>query len=158
MYPMILTDEGLAVIKRFEGLRLKAYQDGVGLWTIGYGHRHNVQEGDVITLEQANNFLSQDVAMVVGQVRNALLKTLGNNQFSALVSFTFNVGFHNFSTSTLLKLIHEEKMAEAADQFLRWEYAGEEKEPGLVERRTAERALFLKQNSPIIIPHGSAVT
>jgi lysozyme len=145
MYPMILTDEGLAVIKRFEGLRLKAYQDGVGLWTIGYGHRHNVQEGDVITLEQANNFLSQDVAMVVGQVRNALLKT-------------FNVGFHNFSTSTLLKLIHEEKMAEAADQFLRWEYAGEEKEPGLVERRTAERALFLKQNSPIIIPHGSAVT
>lgn len=149
---MIFNDDGLALVKKFEGLRLKAYQDGVGLWTIGYGHRHEVQEGDIITEQKAIDLLTQDLALIGGQVKRALQKTLNNNQFSALVSFTFNVGIGNFSTSTLLKLIHQEQIYEAADQFLRWEYAGEEKEPGLIERRTAERALFLMPMSPVIIP------
>lgn len=141
---MVFNEAGLALVKKFEGLRLKAYQDGVGLWTIGYGHRHDVQEGDIITEQDADQFLTQDLSLISGQVKRVLEKTLSNNQFSALVSFTFNVGIGNFAQSTLLKLIHAEKIYEAADQFLVWHYAGEESEPGLVQRRSAERELFTK--------------
>ena len=140
---MVLNEAGIALIQKFEGLRLSAYQDGVGLWTVGYGHRQGVKEGDVITEVQATQLLMQDLNTVCMGVKRLLQKTLGNNQFSALVSFTYNVGIGNFETSTLLKLIHQEQLFEAADQFLRWDFAGEEIEEGLLERRTAERALFL---------------
>lgn len=149
---MNLTEEGINLIKKHEGLRLRAYRDGVGLWTIGYGHREDCHEGDTCTQFQADDWFKSDTDKFCVMIKHYLQKTLNNNQFSALVSFVFNVGIANFASSTMLKLIHAEKMAEAADQFLRWDYAGEEIEPGLVIRRTDERALFLKPVAPTIIP------
>ena len=127
---------GLKLIESFEGLRLTAYQDSVGIWTIGYGHTKGVKQGQTITQQQAEAFLQQDLAVAEAAV-NRLVLTLSDNQFAALVSFTFNLGAGN-----LTKLL-KNGLAAAADRILLFDHAGGKALPGLTRRRTAERALFL---------------
>ncbi len=127
---------GLKLIESFEGLRLTAYQDSVGIWTIGYGHTKGVKQGQTITQQQAEAFLQQDLAVAEAAV-NRLGLTLSDNQFAALVSFTFNLGAGN-----LTKLL-KNGLAAAADRILLFDHAGGKALPGLTRRRTAERALFL---------------
>lgn len=135
---------GLDLIKSFEGLRLSAYRDSVGIWTIGYGHTKGVKPGDTITVEQANDFLREDLRDAERAVNDLTFLNLTQNQFDALVSFTFNLGRGNLQASTLLRRVNEGDFEGAAEEFLRWTKAGGKVLPGLVRRREAERALFLK--------------
>ena len=137
------SDQGLALTEQFEGLQLTAYQDPVGVWTIGYGHTgSDVQPGLTITQEQASDLLLQDVAGAVAAVNRLVTIPLTQNQFDALVDFTFNVGQGNLASSTLLRELNAGNTEGAADQFLVWVYAKGVELPGLVTRRQAEAALF----------------
>ena len=91
---MVISSEGIAFIKQHEGLYLRAYNDGVGVMTIGYGHTKNVKSGDVITLEQAETFLRSDLKEFEEAV-NGLNLDLKQNQYDSLVSFLFNVVVSN---------------------------------------------------------------
>lgn len=137
------TEEGLENLKRFEGLRLEAYQDSAGVWTIGYGHTAQVQPGQHITAEQAEQFLRQDLEDAENLVRHGVTRPLNDNQYSALTSFAYNVGSDQFLSSTLLRLLNQGDLGGAAEQFSRWTHADGQELPGLVARRQAERALFL---------------
>jgi GH24 family phage-related lysozyme (muramidase) len=141
---------GLQLVKEFEGLarrlpdgRIAAYLDAVGIPTIGYGHTKDVQIGQMIDVKKAEAFLLDDLEVAESGVENLVKVSLSDNQFSALVSFAFNVGTGALARSTLLKQLNRGNYKGAADQFLRWVRAGGRKLPGLVRRRQAERKLFL---------------
>jgi GH24 family phage-related lysozyme (muramidase)/uncharacterized protein YcbK (DUF882 family) len=143
-----ITDEGVELIKHFEGLRTTAYRDPVGIWTIGYGHTSmagppTVYQGMTITAAEAEAILRQDLDKFELGVVNAL--TIGTNpdQFSAMVSFSFNVGLTAFRNSTLLRKHNDGDFAGAANEFPRWVYADGQVLPGLVRRRNAEQAMYL---------------
>ena len=141
------------LVIRFEGRRLAAYKDPSGVPTIGFGTTvypdgDRVRLGDAISASEAREYLAFDCARFARGV-SALVAGLGlsQNQFDALVSFTYNVGLGAFEDSTMLKLLRRKKFRAAADEFPRWDKAtvkGVKKVlPGLVKRRAAERALFL---------------
>ncbi|OVE50547.1 lysozyme [Chromobacterium violaceum] len=135
---------GISLIKQFEGVRLAAYQDLVGVWTIGYGHTGpDVKAGMTITQQQADQLLAADLEKFETGVRKAVIVPLNANQFSALVSFSYNLGLGNLRSSTLLRLLNKGDYDGAAAQFPRWNRAGGQAVPGLTRRRKAEQALFL---------------
>lgn len=141
---MQLGAAGLALIKQFEGCRLTAYQDQRGIWTIGYGHTGpEVVEGLTWTRGQADAALLSNTHTA----SNALLRlvdiAMTQNQFDALTSLVFNIGVGNFGSSTLLKLLNQNHVPQAADQFLVWDHVNGVPDPGLLRRRQAEQALFL---------------
>ena len=140
---------GLQLIKDFEGFRNYAYDDGVGVWTIGYGTTiypdgRKVKRGDRCSLDEAEKFLRFDLKNFEDAVSNAVRVTLTQNQFDALVSFTYNVGAGALRSSTLLKKLNRGDMKGAAFEFEKWNKAGGKVMAGLTRRRLAERALFLK--------------
>ena len=136
--------KGLALTKQFEGLRLGAYQDSVGIWTIGYGHTGlDVHPKLTITEERANELLLKDVASAVDSVNHLVSVALTQNQFDALVDFVFNVGAAKFAGSTLLREINSGNFAAAAAQLLLWCHGGGVVLPGLLQRRKAAESLFL---------------
>ena len=138
---------GLALTKQFEGLVLTAYQDSVGVWTIGYGHTGtDVKQGLTITEDQATILLAADVAWAVTCVNKSVTSAINQNQFDALVDFTFNLGCNSLGQSTLLKMVNAGDFAGAAGQFLRWNKAGGKVLAGLTKRRQAEADLF---NTPV---------
>lgn len=140
---------GLALIKDHEGLSLVAYQDPVGVWTIGYGHTKTVVPGAFITKEIAHTLLLEDVQEAETCVYNSVKVPISQSMFDALVSFIFNLGCTKFRNSTLLKLLNEGNYLPAADEFPRWRLAGGRILPGLVRRRAMEQALFLSNLSLI---------
>lgn len=141
---MSISNKGKNLIKEFEGLRLTAYQDSVGVWTIGYGHTGNVSKGQVITQAQADAFFDSDVQKFVNGVRSAVGNTqLTQGQFDALVSFSYNLGLGNLQKSTLLKKVKANPNDKSIrDEFLKWVKAGGVTLQGLVRRRTAEADLY----------------
>mgnify|MGYP003366972558 CR=1 FL=1 len=142
---MITGETGLELIKEFEGLRLTAYLCPAQVWTIGYGHTAGVRQGDVIIEAQADAFLRHDLAASELAVGRRVTALLNQNQFDALVSFTFNLGAGNLSRSSLLQKLNAGDYAGAAEEFLRWNRAGGKPLAGLSRRRAAERALFLTE-------------
>ncbi len=139
-----INDAGLNLIKQSEGLELEAYVCPAGVLTIGYGTTKDVYAGQRITQAEAEAFLRRDVERFEQAVRELVKVPLTSNQFSALVSFVYNVGEGAFADSTLLKKLNERDYQGAAEQFLRWVKGdGGESLPGLVTRREAERKLFL---------------
>ena len=138
--------EGINLIKKYEGCNLTAYKCPAGVYTIGYGHTNGVKKGDVITQEQAEKFLEEDIKIF----ETALVAfvspyyDLKQNEFDALISLVFNIGIKKFKNSTLLKKLIAKDRAGAAKQFDFWVYAKGIKLKGLCARRTAEKALFLK--------------
>jgi|SRR5690554_303043 len=138
-----ISPAALHLIKHYEGLRLKAYQDDVGVWTIGWGHTKTARKGMVVTESQAEALLLDDIAEHARGVAGALKVKVKQHQFDALVSFAFNVGVSALANSTLLKLLNSGNIHGAASQFDRWVYAGGVKLNGLVARRKAERILFM---------------
>lgn len=138
-----VSENGLALIKEFEGCRLEAYQDSVGVWTIGYGSTIGVKPGMVITQDQADARLKLDAANAVACVNRKVGPALTQNQFNALVSFVFNLGCAALAGSTLLRLINAGELAAAANEFPKWCHAGAQILPGLVARRETEQKLFL---------------
>lgn len=138
------SQNGQVLIEKFEGLRLTAYQDMVGVWTIGYGHTGpDVKPGLVISQQQAVQLLINDLARFNNGVNALVTVKLNQNQFDALVSFSYNLGLGSLQNSTLLRLLNAGNFQAAADQFPRWDRAGGKEVAGLLARRNAERALFL---------------
>ena len=141
---MNISDEGLGLIKKFEGLRLDVYDDVAGKPTIGYGHLIKPGETfDRITEDQADSLLLADVQTTVKCVTNLVRTAVSQNEFDALVCFAYNLGCRALQNSTLLRLINVGDMEGAAEQFLRWDMAGGMPVQGLTNRRIAERAIFL---------------
>jgi lysozyme len=137
-------DRGRTLIKEFEGRHLKAYQDPVGIWTIGFGHTGRVKPGQVITPAEAEALLVLDLAHADACVNSNVSVAIAQAQFDALTSFVYNLGCGAFRRSTLLRLINAGEMQAAADQFPRWNKAGGNVLRGLTRRREAERRLFLE--------------
>lgn len=142
---------GLDLIKQFEGWRANAYPDpatGGSPWTIGYGHttaagRPTVAPGLKITKAEGEEILRNDLRAVEAAVAKAVKVTLTQNQFDALVSFTFNLGEGNLRKSTLLKKVNANDFVGAAKEFAKWNKAAGKVMPGLTRRRQAESAMFL---------------
>ncbi|WP_336950860.1 lysozyme [Acinetobacter sp. AS167] len=145
---MKTSNSGIDLIKGFEDLRLKAYDDGVGVWTIGYGttaiNGIAVKKSDTCTAEQAKSYMAQDLRKFESAVNTALKVPLNQNQFDALVSLTYNIGISAFKSSTLLKKLNVKDYKGAAEQFPRWNRGGGRVLNGLIKRRKIEMELFLK--------------
>lgn len=141
---MNISQKGIDLIKNFEGCRLNAYKCPAGVWTIGYGHTGSeVKPGLKITQAEAEKILKSDLVVHCNNVSKLVKVPLNQNQFDALVSFEYNVGYGNFSKSTLLKLLNQKKYKEASGQFEKWVYANKKILSGLVKRRKAEKDLFI---------------
>lgn len=141
-------EKGIALIKEFEGCRLGAYRDSVGVWTIGYGWTHPVDGkpvglGMVISQETAERLLKNGLVSYERDVMKVVRVPLTQEQFDALVSFAYNLGSRSLSSSTLMRKLNAGDYAGAAEEFLRWDKAGGKVLPGLTRRRAAERKLFL---------------
>ena len=142
---MNLNKDGLDLIKNFEGCKLTVYADGAGLPTVGYGHMDRTMTiGNTIDQEEANTLLDVDLTRTENVLRKYIKVIITDNQFSALVSLAFNIGVGNFVKSTLLKLVNEEEFDDAAKEFMKWDHLGQDLSVGLMRRREAEKALFLK--------------
>lgn len=140
---MQISSAGVSLVKEFEGLRLTAYQDSVGVWTIGYGHTLNVYQGMVISEAQAVQFLNDDIRSHAMGIFNYITVKLTQNQFDALVSFHFNLGAYILDGSLLLTLINSRQFFAAAEEMKKYNRAGGQVLQGLVRRRQAEVDLFL---------------
>lgn len=139
---MKTSQRGIELIKKHEGLRLAAYLCPAGIPTIGYGHTKGVKLGQVISEEEAEQLLREDLAASEMEVERHNLR-INQNQFDALVSFVFNVGAGNFRSSTLLKRIKENpNHPDIRNQFNRWVYGGGRILKGLVKRRNDEAKLY----------------
>lgn len=134
--------DGVELIRHFEGCRFNAYLCPAGVWTIGYGHTAGVKEGDSIDQEAAEAFLIEDLETFEQAVMRLVEVPLTQQQFDALVSWTFNLGAGNLAESTLLKKLNNYQYAEVPEQMMRWVRAGGKVLDGLVRRRAAEAALF----------------
>jgi lysozyme len=158
---MQMSTHGLELLEQWEGFKANVYKDSAGLPTIGVGHlltKSELSSGKIVinglpvqysnglTDQQVLNLLSQDVKPAEKAVNNGVKVTLNQNQFDALVSFTFNVGVGAFTSSTLLKVLNQQQYTEIPTQLLRWTRAGGQVVPGLVNRRQNEINLW---NAPI---------
>lgn len=143
---MMTSQDGIDLIKKFEGCRLTAYQDSVGVWTIGYGSTKDIKKGMKISKLMADGFLRDDLEEAEEAVNELVDADLTQNEFDALASFTFNLGRGNLANSTLLKKLNAGDKSGASEEFTRWVYAGGKELEGLVRRRKAEQALFKGEN------------
>ncbi|USA54392.1 lysozyme [Acinetobacter sp. C32I] len=149
-FEMSISAHGINLITSFEDLKLHAYDDSVGVWSIGFGTTVyptgvRVKQGDYCTSEQAKSFFQHDLKYFQKAVNEAVTVPLSQNQFDALVSLAYNIGSNAFKNSTLLKYLNALAYQDAADQFLVWNKGGGKVLKGLVRRREAERKLFLKR-------------
>jgi len=143
---MKINARGLEIIKYYEGCRLKAYKCPAGVLTIGYGHTRGVKEGDVITQEQAEEYLKEDLKVYETHVMSLNDKyNWSSNEFSALVSFAFNIG-----SITQLTARGSRSKEEIADKMLLYDYAGGKRITGLGARRETERELFLTPDEVVL--------
>jgi lysozyme len=145
---MVVSLFGVDIICGFEGKRLAAYDDGVGVWTIGFGttvypNGIKVKKGDTCTEAQAKAYMAHDLKKFESAVNNTVKVPLNQNQFDALVSLAYNIGTNAFSKSTLVKKLNANDIRGAADQFDVWVNAGGKRMQGLVNRRAREKALFI---------------
>jgi len=142
-----ISQEGLDLIKGFEGLRAEAYLCPAGVWTIGYGHTKEVKQGDTITQDEAGDLLMQDLGFAEKAVRENVKIPLTQNQYDALVSFVYNVGINAFEKSTLLRKLNSGDYSGTSKEFDRWIYASGKRLKGLENRRAKEGELFLSNFS-----------
>ena len=143
---MHISDEGVALVKKFEGCKLEAYYDAVDDLTIANGRTKGVKAGDTCTQEQADAWLEEELEEYGGYVNDAVKVPLTQNQFDALVAWTYNLGPTNLNNSTMLKVLNENKLDEVPAQMRRWNKAGNKVLEGLERRRLAESMLF--ENNP----------
>ena len=146
---MRLSQNGVSFIKSHEALRLKAYQDSKGVWTIGWGHTKNVHPGDVITREQAEQFIRDDFAWVERTLNTDLVASrdkplVTQNEFDALCSLVFNIGSDAYLESTVRRKIKQGDKMAAARAFKMWVYSNHKFIQGLANRRADEVRLFLQ--------------
>ena len=146
---MSVSNLGVDLICGFEGKRLVAYDDGVGVWTIGFGttiypNGIKVKKGDTCTEAQAKSYMAHDLKKFEQAVNGAVTIPLNQNQFDVLVSLAYNIGTNAFKNSTLVKKLNAGDYRGAADQFDVWVNAGGKRMQGLVNRRAKEKEVFLR--------------
>lgn len=146
----MISKDGMEVIRNFEGFRSHAYQDSVGVWTIGYGHTKNVQPTDIVSTAQGYRILAYELVEYENYVKNYVTVPLHQHQFDALVSWTYNLGPTNLKNSTLLKVLNKGRYDLVPDEIRRWNKAGGKVLEGLVKRREAEAQLFAGESNGII--------
>lgn len=144
-----LSDNGMKLLEQFEGLRLEAYLDSANIYTIGYGtikypNGSKIKKGDKVTKAQAKQYKLHDLKEFENTVNTSVNVQLSQNQYDALVSLSYNIGSGAFKNSTLLKKLNDSDYKGAAEQFLVWNKVNSKRVQGLVNRREAERNLFLK--------------
>ena len=150
---MQASQECKTLIKRFEGCRLTAYQCSAGKFTIGYGHTGaDVSKGMTISQKQADELFEQDLVKFEQYVSKLVKVSLNQNQFDALVSWTYNLGPGNLGSSALLKELNAGNYDKVPVQMNRWVFSGKVKLPGLIERRAIEAELFANPIVPIAKP------
>jgi lysozyme len=137
-------------LKRWEGLRLEAYKDGGGVWTIGYGHTKGVKPGDTITLEEAKQLLDADLLIYEKAVNSGVKRPITQNQYDAFVSLCYNIGTNGFQGSTALRRFNAGDIDGAAEALTWWNKDNGKVIQGLVNRRYAEKELFLTPDT--IVP------
>lgn len=145
MNNLTYSNNGLAMTAYFEAgniVPLTAYQDVVGIWTIGYGHTHQVHAGMICTLAQAQQWLAEDVQGSEYAVNRMVTVPVNQNQFDALVDFVFNLGSGALGGSTLFRKLNQGDYTGAAAEFPKWNHAGGRIVNGLTRRRNAEQAFF----------------
>lgn len=143
MEQMKTSEKGIALIRAFEGCVLKAYKCPAGIWTIGYGHTRGVKSGDKIDKTQAENFLIDDIRLIESRL-SYTFSWLSQNQFDALVSFIFNVGWEAFHRSTLYRhLVEHASDRLVCENMLRWCHANKKPLLGLMKRRVAEANMWM---------------
>jgi lysozyme len=140
---MKMTQEGIDLIRNFEGCKLHAYRDAVGIPTIGFGETRGVHMGMVWTQIQADSVFAARVEEFAKGVAALIKHPISDSAFSACVSLSYNIGIGAFMKSSVLRDINMGQIPQAADAFLRWNQGGGKVLAGLVRRRAAERALFL---------------
>lgn len=141
---MNLSAVGTALIQSFETLRLTSYQDQRGVWTIGWGHTGpDVGPNQTCSYDEATAWFLADTAGACQAVNHTVLVPMNQNEFDALVSFTFNVGAGSEAHSTMLAKLNAGDMAGAAAEFPKWDHVNGVENAGLKRRRLAEQALFL---------------
>src|SRR6185369_5373997 len=151
---MRLTQDGIDLIKARESCRLKAYKCPAGIWTIAYGHTGpEVHEGWEITQDEADALLRADLITFDAGVTR-ICSTGTDCQHSAMVSLAYNIGLGSFAKSSVARLHNAERYAEAAQAFALWNKAGSKVLAGLVARRAAESALYLKDTPVENAPNG----
>ncbi len=139
---MHTSEEGIALLKHFEGCELNAYQDSVGVWTIGYGHTKGVERGMKISQEEAESMLQQELEHEYEDYISDIDQELTQCQFDALVCWVYNLGPTNLRSSNMLKEIIAGNMDLVPFQMKRWDKAGGKVLLGLTRRRNAEALLF----------------
>jgi lysozyme len=148
---MQASQKAINLIKQFEGCRYHPYRDSVGLWTVGYGHLigdgKSLPSGDnrIFTQEEIDSFLVNDLTRTESGINMLLKVPVTQNQYDALCSFCYNLGVGTFQKSTLLKDINAKMWDAAANDLLKFHFAGGVSQPGLVKRRQAEHDLFIKE-------------
>ena len=140
--PLKISPDGLHFIEQSEGCKLTAYQDSVGVWTIGYGHTKGVHAGMVCTQAEADQWLQDDLQAVYAALHDLVEVPLSQGQFDALCSFVFNLGAGSLRNSTMLNLLNQGKYGAAQQQFARWNHAGGQVLAGLTKRREGEAEMF----------------
>jgi len=139
---MHISDEGISLVKKFEGCKLEAYQCAAGVWTIGYGSTHGVQKGDVWSQEKAEVMLIDELEEYGKYVEELVTLPLNQCQFDALASWTFNLGPSNLQSSTMLKVLNSGDYEGVPNQIKRWNKVSGQVNDGLIRRREAEALLF----------------
>jgi len=139
---MKISQEGISLIKKFEGCEYNAYKCAADVLTIGYGHTKGVKEGDLVTQQEAENLLTKDLEGFEESVIEAVDMPMSQHQFDALVSWTFNLGPSNLNSSTMLKVLNKGDYEDVPAQIKRWNKAGGKVLEGLTRRREAEALLF----------------
>ena len=139
---MNISQEGLSLIKKFEGCEYNAYKCAAGVWTIGYGHTAGVKEGDLVTQQEADKILEEDMKEYEGYINDYVTVDLNQNQFDSLVSWVFNLGPNNLKSSSMLKVLNNGAYEDVPAQIKRWNKANGKTLDGLIRRREAEALLF----------------
>ena len=139
---MNISQDGLKLIKKFEGCELNSYLCSADVLTIGYGHTKGVKEGQVITQEEAEEMLASELEEYEGYITDMVKCDLEQHQFDALVAWVYNLGPTNLRSSTMLKRLNANDLEDVPDQIKRWNKAGGKVLKGLVRRREAEALLF----------------
>ena len=138
----VTSQEGISLLKKFEGCKLDAYLCSAGVPTIAYGRTKDVKIGDVCTQEEAEMWLEEELQEYEAYVNEMVEIPLEQCEFDALVCWTYNLGPSNLGASTMLKVLNEGKKNEVPQQMKRWNKAGGKVLQGLVRRREAEALLF----------------
>lgn len=141
---------GIALIRRRESLSLIAYQDTAGIWTQGWGHTDGITANSApITAEKAEEWFLHDVAIREKAIDTLVRYEIGNNQFSALVSFIYNIGVHNFERSSALTLLNAGDFDQVPDHMRLWnkDHSGKVQN-GLIARREEEIVLWDTPDPP----------